>query len=58
MLPDDSVMGASTWVPLVTAAAGLAAGLATGLAGTILARRWAREDRAAQWQREDTLRWL
>src|SRR5262245_62690288 len=50
-------MGASTWVPLVTAAAGLAAGLATGLIGTVLARRWVREDRAAAWQREDALRW-
>jgi hypothetical protein len=50
-------MGASTWVPLVTAAAGLVAGLAAGLVGTVLARRWAREDRAAAWQREDSLRW-
>src|SRR5690349_6908279 len=50
-------MGASTWVRLVTAAAGLAAGLITGLGTTILIRRWAREDRAAAWQREDALRW-
>jgi hypothetical protein len=50
-------MDTGTWVPLVTAAAGLAAGLATGLATTILARRWSREDRAAAWQREDALRW-
>ena len=56
-LPDDSVMGASTWVPLVTAAAGLIAGLITGLGGAVLARRWVREDRAAAWQREDALRW-
>lgn len=55
-LPDDSVVSASTWVSLVTAAAGLIADLA-GLIGTILARRWAVEDRAALWQREDTLRW-
>jgi hypothetical protein len=50
-------MDASTWVPLVTAAAGLAAGLATGLGGTYLTRRWATEDREAQWQRDDSLRW-
>jgi hypothetical protein len=50
-------MGTGTWVPLVTAAAGLIAGLATGLGGAILARRWAVEDRAAQWEREDALRW-
>ena len=50
-------MSASTWVPLVTAAVGLAAGLITGLASTVLARRWASEDRAAAWQREDRLRW-
>jgi hypothetical protein len=50
-------MSASTWVPLVTAAAGLLAGLVTGLGGAVLARRWAREDRAAAWQREDELRW-
>lgn len=50
-------MDASTWVPLVTAAVGLIAGLAAGLVSTILARRWAREDRAEQWQREDALRW-
>jgi hypothetical protein len=50
-------MGASTWVPLVTAAAGLIAGLITGLGTTILTRRWASEDRAAAWQREDSLRW-
>jgi hypothetical protein len=56
-VPDDAVMSASTWVPLVTAAAGLIAGLATGLGSTLLARRWSREDRAAQWQREDSLRW-
>jgi hypothetical protein len=56
-LPDDCRIGASTWVPLVTAAAGLVAGVAAGLVGTVLARRWAREDRAAAWQREDTLRW-
>jgi hypothetical protein len=41
----------------VTAAAGLIAGLAAGLVGTVLARRWATEDRAAAWQREDALRW-
>jgi hypothetical protein len=50
-------MDTSTWVPLVTAAAGLAAGLATGLGSTVLARRWASEDRQAAWQREDRLRW-
>ena len=50
-------MDASIWVPLVTAAAGLIAGLATGLVSTVLTRRWAREDRAEQWQREDALRW-
>lgn len=54
---NDSVMGASTWVPLVTAAAGLIAGLAAGLVSTIMTRRWASEDRAEQWRREDTLRW-
>jgi hypothetical protein len=57
LVADDAVMDTGTWVPLVTAAAGLAAGLATGLATTILARRWTAEDRAAQWQREDALRW-
>jgi hypothetical protein len=46
-------MDTGTWVPLVTAAAGLIAGLVS----TILARRWAREDRTAAWQREDALRW-
>jgi hypothetical protein len=56
-LPDDSVMSASIWVPLVTATVGLAAGLITGLGGAVLTRRWAREDRAAAWQREDSLRW-
>jgi hypothetical protein len=50
-------MSASTWVPLVTAAAGLITGLATGLGTTVLARRWASEDRRAAWQREDQLRW-
>jgi hypothetical protein len=50
-------MDTSTWVPLVTAAAGLIAGLAAGLVSTVLARRWAREDRLAQWQREDSVRW-
>ena len=51
------VMSASIWVPLVTAGAGLIAGLVTGLGSTVLARRWAREDRLAAWQREDRLRW-
>jgi hypothetical protein len=50
-------MDTGTWVPLVTAAAGLIAGLATGLASAVLGRRWAREDRTAQWEREDRLRW-
>jgi hypothetical protein len=50
-------MDASTWVPLVTAGAGLIAGLAAGLVSTVLARRWASEDRRAAWQREDRLRW-
>jgi hypothetical protein len=50
-------MSASTWVPLVTAAVGLIAGLAAGLVSTVLARRWASQDRAAAWQREDRLRW-
>ena len=50
-------MDTSTWVPLVTAAAGLVAGLAAGLISTVLARRWAREDRLAAWERADRLRW-
>src|SRR5262249_1484898 len=37
--------------------AGLIAGLAAGLISTVLARRWASEDRRAAWQREDRLRW-
>jgi hypothetical protein len=50
-------MNTSTWVPLVTAGAGLIAGLLAGLGSTVLARRWSREDRRAAWQREDRLRW-
>jgi hypothetical protein len=50
-------MSTSTWVPLVTAAVGLAAGVATGLVSTVLARRWSSQDRQVAWQREDSLRW-
>jgi hypothetical protein len=56
LVPGDLVMSvsASTWVPVVTAGAGLIAGLVTGLGW---ARRWASKDRLAAWRREDSLRW-
>jgi hypothetical protein len=57
------------WIPLTTAAAGLIAGLGAGLGAAVWTQRrtdsredvrWQREraDRAGQWRREDSLRWL
>jgi hypothetical protein len=64
-LPDDSIVSATVWVPLVTAAVGLAAGLGTSVFTQRRADaredvRWRRErdDRQEQWQREDSLRWV
>jgi hypothetical protein len=57
------------WIPLLTGAAGLVTGLVAGLGAAVWTQRrtdrredvrWERErtDRAEQWRREDSLRWL
>jgi hypothetical protein len=57
------------WIPLASAAVGVVAGLGAGLGAAVWTQRrtdrredmrWERErtDRAEQWRREDSLRWL
>jgi hypothetical protein len=53
-LSDNSKVGTSVWVPLVTAAIGLIAGFGT----SIITQRRADSREDARWKREDSQRWL